>query len=651
MKKNLLTVGFLSLSLSISAQALVHVDNGGTFYVGEYALVYNGGGIQTKGNGILDVHGNVMVVGTATDAVRTLDATGTGQKTDGGNIILRINSPAAVDATSYGQLYLDGMPQTNITAIVDKEHKTVKHGTYQQIALPFYNKALSTLNTELGKTFTNVRRSQNEILVWDNENVEADNYSVSNNTLKSTTYYMLGSKDFDMGNPPGPATAVYTLRGVPFANGVTEKLVGAGANVNFGTDGNGRNSYSEKFNTYLQDAWDVGLAVGTASPYTVPTYGKNIYQYGNPYFTNLDLKYIGRIEPGTPNDGNNIYSIQGIRLRAGGVTSNDDGATWSQNATLVSFTNDGFPPIPVGDVDVSIKPMQAIAIKLRNNNAEVGNDKTLSFDGLRRFLPGSRNTGQPYDVSASKISNENGTVKQLGVIALNAKGEEMARTYYVVYPNGTTGHSSKATTQAALTSQDIIGTYEEDAVNGGIDNNVKDSYWLYINEANEKDFMGKAIPMMLYNDQIKSLKFEIRENADLIEKGQHQLSTGIGFYYKAANGEITEAVQNKIVPVSGDKYSLFYGNSTAVLDTDVVAKPSRTRVVYNPGADGFIVKFDPNWKKADVQVYDMSGKLIISEKNILTDNDFGLRIGKNNAAYIVTAVSEKGEKISTKIIR
>ena len=648
MKKNLLTVGFLSLSLSISAQALIHVDNGGTFYVGEYALVYNGGGIQTKGDGTIDVHGNLMVVGDGADAIRTYNSSGTGEKTDGGNIIIRINSPLAVDATSYGQLYIDGIPQSNITGIVDREYKTLKHGTYQQVAVPFFNKPMASLNAELGKNFTNVRRSQNEILIWDNDNVEADNFSTSAFTPKGTTYYMLGSKDFNAALPVNGD--VYTLRGRPVASGVTETMVNAGAGVDFGPTGNKKNSYGEPYNTYLQDAWDTQLVATGASPYSVPTYGKNIYQYGNPYLINLDLKFIGRVESGAINDGNNIRAIQGVRLDPGGVVSNEAGATWSVNADILSFTNDGFSPIPVGDVDVSIQPMEAIAIKLRNNDAEVGSDRTLSFDGLRRFNPGSRDNKDSYDPTADKMTRES-TVKQLGVIALDAKGNEMSRAYYVVYENGTTGHSSKSTTQAVLGSQNIIGTYEEDAVNGGIDEKVKDSYWLYINEANEKDFFGKAVPLMMYNSGIKSLKFEIRENAELIDRGQHKLSTGIGFYYKASNGEITEATQNTVIPVSSDKYSLYYGKSTTALDTDTAVKPSRTRVAYNPGTDGFFVRFDPSWKKAEVKVYDMSGKLLSSDKNIQTDGDFNLKVSNQKGAYVVTAVSESGEKFSTKIIR
>ena len=121
MKKNLLTVALLALSLHSTAQVMVHVDTSGVFSVGESALVYNGGGLQTKGDGILDVRGNVMIEGASTDVLKTLDNAGTGNKTDGGNIILRLNNPAGYAASTYGQLYINGISHVNIFEIVDIE--------------------------------------------------------------------------------------------------------------------------------------------------------------------------------------------------------------------------------------------------------------------------------------------------------------------------------------------------------------------------------------------------------------------------------------------------------------------------------------------------------------------------------------------------
>lgn len=660
MKRNLLTVALLALGLSVGAQNVIcHIDPNAIFYVGENALVYNGGGVETKGNGVYDIRGNVMVVGTSSDSFRTL-ATGGGSKSDGGNFILRLNNPANFASSTYGQLYITGLSQGNISGIVDKEYRTKKHGTYQQIALPFYNKVISSLSGTastigtLGKTFSNVRYSKNEVLTWTNATAVSDNLNVSAVTPKNTTYYMLGSLGLDTSAPPvtmpanapAPNGSVYTLKGRPYANGATELLRNAANGINFGPGGNNTNSYNERYNSYLQDNWD--YTANPSNPWSVATFGKNIYQFGNPYFTNLDLSLIGITELATITDNNAISSIQGIRYDPGTVVSAPNVGTYSVAAQFVNFTAGA--PVPVGDVGLIIKPMQTFVIKLRNNDPELNGNKTLNFDNLRRFKNTPRASATNYSVTAARFASENnGTVKQLGIIGLDQNGEELARTYFAVYPTATTGQTSEPTVQSILGSDNILGTFEE-SVNGGIDPNYANSYWLYINEANENDFFGKALPLSLYSSSIKFLKFEVREDTDLIADGVHNLSTGIGFYYKAANGAISEIAQNQVIPVSGDQYNLYYGKSL-VLGTDVTSKPSRTMVVYNGSIDKFVVRFDPLWKKSDIKVYDMSGKLMLSQKEVSTNQDFEINLAKANAAYIVTAVSEKGEKISSKIIR
>ncbi|UOE40529.1 T9SS type A sorting domain-containing protein [Chryseobacterium suipulveris] len=665
MKTKIWILGLLALSYLVGAQVLTHVDQNAIFYIGENALVYNGGGAQSKGNGRYDIHGNMMVVGSGSDVLKTLDATG-GNKTDGGNIILRLNDPAnhssADNPSTYGQLYINGLSQNSITAVVDKEYRTASNGTYQQIALPFFQKQISSLSGSansigtFGKTFTNARWSKNEVLTWNNAIAVSDNLSIWANTQKNTTYYMFGALNFDSGNPPAsmptisptPTGAVYTIKGVPFANGISEPLQNAALGINFGIGGNNRNKYNEKYNTYLQDNWDE--QVNPSNPWSVPTFGRNIYQFGNPYFTNLDLGFIGLVESAAITDNNAISAIQGIRYDPGSVVTLPTGSTYSIAAKFVNFTT-GVNPAPTGDVGLIIKPMQTFVLKLRNNDAEISGNRTLNFDNLRRFSNIPRLDQTSYSVTASRPGQLVDTVKQLGVIGLDENGKELARAYYVVYPTAITGHTSQPTVQSTLGSSNIMGTFEEDPVNGGYDTNYSNLYWLYINEANETDFFAKAVPLALYNTSIKSLKFEIRENAQLLPDGAKDLSTGIGFHYKAANGDILDIAQNQIIPVTTDQYSLYYGKSTTVLDTEGAAKPSRTMVAYNQMIDSFFLRFDPDWKKADVKVFDMSGKLVLSQDGVAANRDFVLDIPRVSASYIVTAVSDKGEKISAKIIR
>lgn len=640
MEKKLLSVGALFLALSLSAQ-LTYVGNSAVITVNANTLVYNGGGIQVDNGGIVNNSGNVMLVGTAgTDKFIT---------TGNGKFVLKFKTPnisgapssADITNAAYGQLYISGLAQTDITGNVNKEYLANKQGTYQQVGLPFTSKPLNTLSGELGKTFSNKRHSQDEILKYDNAYVVARNTDIASSTIKGTDYYMLGSKNLDIAVPT--SGTVYTLVGKPFAEDTTPTVVLSGAAsqyptpASFGTNGTGRNIYNEKFNTYLQDSFFTGTA-------WTGDYARNIYQFSNPYLTNLDLSNIVPSSP-TNNGTNSIANLQGIRTDPGSVVTDATG-TYSTTQTTVTFASG----IPTGGVSsLIIKPLQTFVIKLTDNTAA-----SLNFASLRRFSSTNRTTNA-VGVNSARSVNSGDTVKQLGVIAYNAAGTEMGRTYFVVYADGISGHNEAVNTQVQNNSDNVIGTFEESATDGGIDNNYANNYWLYINEANEKDFKGKQIPMKLYSSGIKSLKFEIRENANLIPAGQENLSSGTGFYYTAQDGSAVEVAQNETIPVTTDgtdTFGLSYGapqNST--LATVDAKQLSRTQIAYNPVIDNYIVRFDPNWKKADIQVYDLSGKLVISKKDVSTSNDFVINLSKDNRAYIVTVTSEKGVQATSKIIR
>ncbi|MGG5208714.1 T9SS type A sorting domain-containing protein [Chryseobacterium sp. MIQD13] len=649
MRKSLFAIGLLAISYSVQAQnVLCHVDTNANMYVSEGTLVYSGGGVQTRDNGTLDVHGNVMVVGTAGDGIKTISGAGAGTpKTDGGNIILRLNTPTTTDdASTYGQLYVDGLSQSDITGIVSKEFRTKKNGTgnyYQQVGLPFFGKTMSTLSTELGKTFGTVRRSQNEILKWNNTAAIADHYpNLSLTTSDGSAYYMLGSNN----NNLDVSASMHTLNGRPYATFASAATLQNAGNVNFGPGGTAINGYNERYNTYLQDQFENSATAWSG------TFGKNIYQFGNPFFTNLDLSRIGYAEAGGVGgvtDGNNISNIWGVRYDPGTVIVGSQGNAYSSGALIQTYTSPG--GVPVGDIGMIIKPMQTFVLKLRDNTSQ-----TLNFNTLRRFNSTVRAATTDYNVNAAKNAGKitEGTVKQLGVIGLDVNGKEVARTYYVVSPNAVTGHqTSVATTVQATAGSNIIGTFEE-ALNGGYDTNYTSQYWLYINEANESNFKGKNVKLVNYDTgKVKSYKFEIRENGELVSTGTHLLSAGIGFYYKASNGTLQPATQDGIAPNAVASYDLYYGEpSNVVLAAKETAAVSRTLVVYNPAISNYIVRFDPNWKKADIEVYDMSGKLVISKKAVDASRDFVIELdGAVKNSYVVKIVSDKGETVNTKILK
>ena len=295
--------------------------------------------------------------------------------------------------------------------------------------------------------------------------------------------------------------------------------------------------------------------------------------------------------------------------------------------------------------------MSTFVIKMKDNTVS----STLNFKTLRRFnyLPRLASTNYSVTAARSTASKVTNTVKQLGVIALDADGNELGRTYYVVYANATTGYSNSVNSQVAA-SNNVIGTFEEAPI-GGYDYNQTSKYWLYINEANENDFKGKNIKLVNYSSNIKSYRFEIRENAELVSDGTHTLSAGTGFYVRDAinNGQVIEAKQGGVVPATSTEFDLYYGLPTnGTLGTSDTKVPSRTKIVYSEDSKKYIVKFDSNWKSADIYVHDMSGKLILSNKNVKTGSDYTINLDtKVNNTFIINVVSELGEKVTSKIIK
>lgn len=86
------------------------------------------------------------------------------------------------------------------------------------------------------------------------------------------------------------------------------------------------------------------------------------------------------------------------------------------------------------------------------------------------------------------------------------------------------------------------------------------------------------------------------------------------------------------------------------LSNNEVVKTSRTFVVYNPEIQKYIIKFDSNWKKANIQIFDFSGRLIYETKNSLTNKDFIINNFLSSGTYLVKIVSEKNEIINSKIL-
>ena len=653
-----------------SQNILTYVGNSALVTVQSNTLVYNGGGLQTAGSAVVNNSGNIMINGVAADGLTIAPTT---------SFNLRFNG-----AQSYGQLYITGIPQANITGKVNKKYRAdVNSGTTarQQVGLPFFNYKISDLvsniSNTVGSNYLNVtngsnnsagRFSPSSVFKWNNAKARFDQI-VSGGDLTTVNvgtaldYYIIprrnsaGTEVWDAAN----TSNVTTFSGTPVSDITTVQslsLTGAAAGINFGFNGSSANYFGEKYRTYLDDPFQ--SKTGNSGNWDT-NYGKNLYQVANPFLTNIDLKYIGEGET-TNSDGNAIPNLQGVAYYTSGLTwtkasgtgypseNNDGSSNGTAGRTIVMTAS--FGVFQAGDISANrliIKPMGEFMIKLSTDNGSNPASK-IDFTALRRFSNVSRNnttdttnptsrTADDTDIPADKI------VKQLAVIMYDSDSLEIGRTYYAISPSAITGNNPGNTLLQAYNGDDSIIYTKEENINGGEDANIITK--LYINEANEIDFKSKEVPLFInYTTSPYYLAFEVYEKGERMPNG---LSNGNHFYLKDSQGQLFKIDDGSSFSLSGNQnLGLYYQKPDATLLAESVLA-SQTFIAKKDSH--WVVRFAKNWNKATVEVYSVSGQLMSSKSNISTSTDYLIPVNyQAKGVFVVKATSEKGEVVIKKIV-
>ena len=656
MKKNLLTLSLVGVCAFVNAQ-LTYVGNGALVHIQDKALVYSGGGVKLYGNAKVNTIGDFMVVTTSQsfEVAPTAD------------FRLKYSSPSV-----YGQLYIKGMPQANITGKVNKEYVDVKHGNTgrQQVALPFYNYSITDLQASLphinvansALTVTG-RFNKRSVFKWNNTTAAFDQLTTALTPTvvgKPSDYYILSRRLYDgtevwnptlvaenpnanlQGYVPSSASDLYAansmkkiFKGVPVSDlntADTEVTLSGAFNGSFGTNGAAKNAYNEIYNTYVDDPF--------VTTKWSADYGKNLYQHGNPYLTNIDLSLV-KIGTLSTDDENAISNINGISYYTSGIENSfPAGSTYTSTSAVVrTFDPNGIVNGGLAN-DLVIKPMQEFMIKLTDNTSQ-----TLKFSKTRRFAQTARPEATPNSVTA-RVSSAAVVTKQLGVVLYDANDTEIGRTFYIVNNEAVSGFSPENARMQATTGSTSIYTKEEQ-LSGGADVNA--NYNLFINEANEVDFSGKEIPLVVNNANAAKLKFFLIEGGKLVEdKGN--LSNGKSFYY-SNNGTLTKIKSGDTFSLTNTNftYGLFYEQPAGVLGTSELLKG---QTIVSKKDQGYVVKFNKNLKQADIEVYSSVGQLLHSAKKVSTYDDYKLPLDNvTNGVYIVKIKSNDGEIVTKKVIK
>ncbi|GGG66796.1 hypothetical protein [Epilithonimonas arachidiradicis] len=637
------------------SQVLTYVGNSALVTIQSQTLVYNGGGLQTAGSAVVNNSGNIMINGVATDVLNVASTS---------SVNLRLAS-----TTDYGQLYITGVPQANITGKVNKEYTSdFLNGTTgrQQIALPFYNFTIPELVTAFGAGNLNVTNTTNNssgrfnlssAFWWNNARARFDQIAYSGTAydaagnpsatfINPMTYYIMPRRRDDGTYMWVPTTDKKTFTGTPASdvigggiNNIQMTLAGAYTG-GFGINGNGTNYFGEKYYSYIDDPFR------SKTPNWSSDYGLNLYQMANPFLTNIDLKFIGANETGNATDGNNISNIVGVAYYGNNQINWDIRQGSTYGTAIVALATSGV--FQSGDITANrliIKPMGAFMVKLNNNTSQ-----TLNLSRTRRFKFASRADGLDYSVTAAKSNYTakegipaDKIVKQVAVVMYDLDGAELDRTYYAVSPTSVTGHTNDGGTQSFVEGKKIYT--KEEQPNGGEDYNYYDQ--LYINEANQIDFKSKEIPLFIqYTEQPYQLKFELYEAGERVEEG---LSDG-SFYLKNNNGQFVKIVDGESLSMNGNQQlGLYYElPEGATLGT---GNFNNSQTVIAKKDAQWTVRFAKNWNKATVEVYSAAGQLLNSKSQISTSTDYTIPLNyQAKSIFVVKAISDKGEVVIKKIV-
>ena len=663
MEKKLLTLSLVGLCAFVNAQ-LTYVGNDAIVHIQDEALVYSGGGVKLVGTAKVNTIGDFMVVTTS----------GKFEVASTADFRLKYSSPSV-----YGQLYLEGVPQgdgvtTGIIGKVNKEYVEPIHGITgrQQVALPFYNYSIADLQSTLpflnltnSGLDTNGRWNKTSAFKWNNSSSAFDQLTTSLSAVgKATDYYILPRRlntsaltyawdttitvenpTADLDGTPDAAGTINSMKkifsGVPVSDqnvADTQVTLSGAFTGQYGANGKAVNAYNERYNSYLDDPF--------VTPKWSTDYGRNVYQYGNPYLTNLDLSKINLNE----SNGDDVYipNIKGFFMYEAGILNSLAGTTYNNGGgttgRAVTFDSSD---LPVGAVlsDLMVKPMQEFIIKLFNNNPA-----NINFNNLRRFSQTPR-TAATYSLTAARLANSQAkvsasTTKQLMVVLTDVNGIILDKTFYVVNEDAKTGFSPEFATMQATTSSSSLFTREELST-GGADASA--TYNLYINEANEKDFAGKEISLVVNNANATKIKFFLIESGELLNE-KAPLSNGKSFYF-SNNGILTKINSGDEIQLSNNNftYGLFYEQPAGVLGTSELLKG---QTIVAKKDQGYIVRFNKNWKQADIEVYTSAGQLLHSAKKVSTYDDYKLPLDNvTNGVYIVKIKSNDGEIVTKKVIK
>ena len=680
MRKKLLVVSAIAIVAQHSAQTvLTYIDDGAKFYVSKGALVYSGGSLQLNSavEKTVENAGNIIIVGNYTKGSASQAAS------DGKEFVNIYNG-----LNDYGQTQiLGGSVGTNARMTVQRpEAPALFDGDFFGISFPFNDNV-----TYLMRAFQNrseadfkgdcgvdvkcgIKRYDQTLMKWNNSKLHHDAV-VGTSNFAAGDYYLLNLRT--SANIQQVMTGIINYKGTPEpgeysrnAKGVIPSLSEAAfSNMSYNDWKVRINPYDETYDSYM------GKINSTSK-----TYAKNVYRFGNPYTSNLDLTKV---------DGANGW----LRIL------NNGGNRSLKEATTDQYIKDFQVTKRTPTYDIVWNPyngssnVAADYYSAKFNGTDwVGNPEALIIRPTETFnlnftLINPTALGGTRIVDTRVVFNDahktfaypaSGTTTIPGTSKIAPNGEKAGDSFTLPIMKSPRTDAELAANARGFNQVEIFLLKDNQFISQpiylvGFNNTQTKSLDELKAEGFEKSdneaFVGLDQEVFYEFNTIKSVGKPINVDLGIIEKdSKYELRFNLfegDFFNKVKdlrNGifYIVDNNTGKASPISSTTSYNFVADNKEFKDrftfywkevpTNRITSNSNTTSLHSTTMlykDGAIhkIKFEENKKEANIKLYNMAGQLINTFNNVSASTDYTLELPEKGAYIISVQYKDGTERI------
>lgn len=412
------------------------------------------------------------------------------------------------------------------------------------------------------------------------------------------------------------------------------------------------NPVNEKYNSYIGESM-TSIDNGEST-----TYGKNLINFGNPFTHNLDFAalYVGGVSKALLD---NTIAVQKM----------GDQVKWSfGEGNLSPKTTVYATPTSIqkkqwaGDKEaLLLRPFEVLTIKLDSAIQQPDELKMSFLDGQGNWETGYKtfkhsisavlNQSRLGSENQEKASIDGSGFYQLGLQLTADDNSVQNHAYLLAIDQDVTGkNASFELDYASFGTNSGIWLFQETE-----DGEYESGSYKFINAFNVNDYVGKPLHVMFYKSP-ENLTNNFTFSVNLAEQttfndNLDEFSNGNKFFF-------VDKKEEKAYEINGGfKYSFTAENSEedrfviywnelpdGVLGNNDIAVDRNKTHVYSTSARENYIRFAKNNLKADIQIFDLHGRLVSEKQNVNTAQDFRISNNLLSTVYFIKINYNDGTK-------